>query len=369
MARSGVAHLSKTEAFACAQLNVFHLYSLPAVHRAKETEKSPQRTRTWGILRPDVLQLRLLSSQCTGQPGESTTRTYYNPQTDSLSACATLLLLLPRSDRRQVSIGAFRRITKVKAAIFIQGKAMDTSSGSTQLKTGSEVIQNRVLSEKDWKDKWEAKNIGFHESNVHEFLSEFVEEMVNTRAQIRIFFPLCGKAVDMKWLADMGHSIVGVDVSEKGLKEFFDEQNIPYVEETVPEIPGAKVFKSSTGNISLYCCNMFDLSSSIIGKFGGIWDRGAMVAINPRDRERYTKLILTLMENDCRYLLVTVVYDPKLVQGPPFYISDTVRESLLGQSCNVKFLKSINTFTDRQKGWGLDYYNDNLYLVTLKSSS
>ncbi|OCT58017.1 probable thiopurine S-methyltransferase [Xenopus laevis] len=246
---------------------------------------------------------------------------------------------------------------------------MDTTTGPTQPKTSPEVTQDRVLNENDWRDNWEKRKIGFHEKNIHVFLSEFVEDMVNKRAQIHIFFPLCGKAVDMKWLADMGHSIVGVDVSEMGLKEFFEEQNIPYVEETLPEIPGAKVFKSTSGNISLYCCNMFDLSSSIIGKFGGIWDRGAMVAINSWDRERYAKLILTLMENDCRYLLVTCVYDPKLHPGPPFYISDTARESLLGQSCNVKFLKTIDSFTDEQRDWGLDYYNDNLYLVTLKSSS
>ncbi|NP_001016410.1 thiopurine S-methyltransferase [Xenopus tropicalis] len=225
------------------------------------------------------------------------------------------------------------------------------------------------MSSNDWIDKWEKKNIGFHEKNIHVLLSEFVEEMVNKRAQIRIFFPLCGKAVDMKWLADMGHSIVGVDVSEIGLKEFFEEQNISYVEETLPQIPGAKVFKSTSGNISLYCCNIYDLSSSIIGKFSGIWDRGAMVAINPQERERYAKLILTLMENDCRYLLVTCAYNPKLFRGPPFYVSDATRESLLGPTCNVTFLKTIDSFTDTQKNWGLDYYEDNIYLVTFKSSS
>lgn len=43
----------------------------------------------------------------------------------------------------------------------------------------------------------------------------------------------------------MGHNIIGVDVAEIGLKEFFEEQNVPYVEESVAEIPGAKVFKVS----------------------------------------------------------------------------------------------------------------------------
>lgn len=41
-------------------------------------------------------------------------------------------------------------------------------------------------------------------------------------------------------LADMGHSVVGVDVSEQALKEFFADQNLPYCEEPVPGISGAK---------------------------------------------------------------------------------------------------------------------------------
>lgn len=41
-------------------------------------------------------------------------------------------------------------------------------------------------------------------------------------------------------LADMGHSVVGVEVSEQALKEFFAEHSLPYREEPVPEISGAK---------------------------------------------------------------------------------------------------------------------------------
>ncbi|KAG8442354.1 hypothetical protein GDO86_011232 [Hymenochirus boettgeri] len=163
---------------------------------------------------------------------------------------------------------------------------MNNSPGSPQLKTNSEATQKRTLSEKDWINKWEKNNIGFHQNHIHTFLEEFVNDLLNNRKQVNIFFPLCGKAVDMKWLTDMGHTVVGVDVCEIGLKEFFEEHNIPYVEESLPDIPDGKVFKSTCGHISLYCCNLFNLSSSVIGKFGGIWDRGAMVAINPCDRER-----------------------------------------------------------------------------------
>lgn len=43
----------------------------------------------------------------------------------------------------------------------------------------------------------------------------------------------------------MGHSVVGVEISEKGIKQFFEEHNLTYSEEPFPAIPGAKVFKVS----------------------------------------------------------------------------------------------------------------------------
>ncbi|XP_053323026.1 thiopurine S-methyltransferase [Spea bombifrons] len=244
---------------------------------------------------------------------------------------------------------------------------MDGSIES-QLNTSYGTKQTKIMSDKDWIRKWEKKEIGFHEEKVHKLLAEFLETMLHNRKQITIFFPLCGKAVDMKWLADMGHNIVGVDVCEMGLKDFFKENNVTYLEEAVPAIPGAKVFKSTSGNISLYCCSIFDINDSIIGKCDGIWDRGAMVAVNPTDRERYASVILSLMDKDCRYLLDTFEYDPKLHPGPPFYIPDAELEKLLGSQCNVKCLKITDSLTDKQRAWGLDSFDEKIFLVTSKLS-
>lgn len=44
-------------------------------------------------------------------------------------------------------------------------------------------------------------------------------------------------------LADMGHSVVGVEIAEKAIKQFFEESNMTYSEETVSALPGAKVYK------------------------------------------------------------------------------------------------------------------------------
>ncbi|XP_047590773.1 thiopurine S-methyltransferase isoform X2 [Lutra lutra] len=173
-----------------------------------------------------------------------------------------------------------------------------------------EVQRDRVLTLEEWQEKWVSRKIGFHQEQGHQLLKKHLDTFLKGGNGLRVFFPLCGKAVEMKWFADLGHSVVGVEISELGIREFFTEQNLSYSEEPITEIPGAKVFKSSKGNISLYCCNLFDLPRANIGKFDRIWDRGALVAVNPGDRERYVDVILSLTRKGFHYLLATLSYDP-----------------------------------------------------------
>ncbi|XP_077209166.1 thiopurine S-methyltransferase [Paroedura picta] len=232
---------------------------------------------------------------------------------------------------------------------------------------GDAVSQRgRVVTEDDWLKKWQMRHIGFHNEQEHGLLKKHLDIFLSGRSGLKIFFPLCGKTVEMKWLADMGHHIVGVEISETALKEFFTEQNLSYSEETVPEIPGAKLMKDTSGNISLYCCSIYDLTSSVAGKFDAIWDRGSLVAINPCDRERYANLMLSLMNQKCCYLLVTVSYDPSKHPGPPFYIPDSELKKLFGQRCDIKLLDKTDDLKEPQRAWGLDYFWEVMYLLLLK---
>ncbi|KAM6974187.1 putative thiopurine S-methyltransferase [Tautogolabrus adspersus] len=227
---------------------------------------------------------------------------------------------------------------------------------------------NRVMAIGEWEERWQEDRIGFHQPNVHKMLEMYIDKVTVGRTGVRFFFPLCGKALDMKWLADTGHSVVGVEISEKAIKQFFEESNMTYSEEAVPDIPGAKVYKGSERNISLYQCDLFNFSSSVGGQFGAIWDRGSLVAINPQDREKYAALITSLMAKDCRYLLDTLLYNPELYSGPPFLVPDEQVHSLYGNSCNIELLQSEDVLTERNRGWGLDYLTEHVHLITPKSN-
>ena len=46
--------------------------------------------------------------------------------------------------------------------------------------------------------------------------------------------------------------MVGVEISEKAIKQFFEEQNLTYSEASVPDTPGAKVFKVHRFTVVVY---------------------------------------------------------------------------------------------------------------------
>ncbi|XP_060705960.1 probable thiopurine S-methyltransferase isoform X1 [Hemiscyllium ocellatum] len=220
-----------------------------------------------------------------------------------------------------------------------------------------------------WIASWEKQQIGFHLNEVHEMLKRHLDVMLNGRKQIRIFFPLCGKAVDMKWLADQGNTIVGVEISEIAIKQFFTEQNLSYIQEPVPGIPDAEIYKTPEGHITLFRGNIFDFSSSVAGQFDGIWDRGSLQPLNTSDRQRYSKLMITLMAKGCRYLLDTYVCTKTDFDGLPPKISESETRDLFGHACNIHLLDSTDKLIGKQKLFGLEGFIEEVHLITLKSDS
>ncbi|XP_054935384.1 thiopurine S-methyltransferase isoform X4 [Physeter macrocephalus] len=205
----------------------------------------------------------------------------------------------------------------------------------------TEVQKNRVLTLEEWQEKWVNHKIAFHQERGHQLLKKHLDTFLKGEKELRVFFPLCGKAVEMKWFADRGHSVVGVEISELGIREFFTEQNLSYSEEQIMEIPGAKVFKSSSGNISLYCCNLFDLPS-------------------------YADIMLSLTRTGFQYLLSVFSYDPTKHAGPPFYVPDAEIKTLFGSVCDIHCLEKVDAFEERHKSWGIDYIIEKLYLFIEK---
>ncbi|CAE1257194.1 TPMT [Acanthosepion pharaonis] len=170
-----------------------------------------------------------------------------------------------------------------------------------------------------WINKWLEGKTSFHSEKMHISLEKHLDKFIAGRTGIKMFFPLCGKTVDMRLLADQGHYVVGVDIAEQAFQEFFIDQNLEYTEEPLKNVDG-KLFKSMDGRIKLYCMDFYLFTKEMEGQFNAIWDRGSLVAINIEDRIKYSQLIQEVMSPDCKYMVAAMQYDTSEYTGPPYNI-------------------------------------------------
>lgn len=225
----------------------------------------------------------------------------------------------------------------------------------------------------EWSSRWNDGRIGFHRTKVTAVLIDNVKTLTKGKAGQRIVVPLCGKSLDMLWLADQGHNVVGIEAVPQACEEFFKESNLEYAVTEVPGIADGKLYKSGCGRIQIYCCDIFLLNENILGQYDVILDRGSLVAIYPEDRERYVTLMKSLLKEDGKMLLMVVEYDwnERKKKGPPrpFFRNDL--DKLYSDWCEMEEIDRSDMIPmnpDRfQKEWGLSELWNIWYLVRRRS--
>ncbi|KAJ1620819.1 Thiopurine S-methyltransferase-domain-containing protein [Pavlovales sp. CCMP2436] len=75
-----------------------------------------------------------------------------------------------------------------------------------------------------WADKWQAMDIKFHKRDVHPALAKHYDILFPDGAVKRVIVPLCGKTVDLPFLARKGHEVVGVEGVPLAAEQFAKEQ-------------------------------------------------------------------------------------------------------------------------------------------------
>jgi thiopurine S-methyltransferase len=74
-----------------------------------------------------------------------------------------------------------------------------------------------------WLERWERAEIGFHQDEVNPYLLQYWPELHAAQGG-EVFVPLCGKSLDMVWLREQGHAVLGVELSAIAVRDFFVEQ-------------------------------------------------------------------------------------------------------------------------------------------------
>ena len=165
-----------------------------------------------------------------------------------------------------------------------------------------------------WHDRWEKNLTGFHLDEVNPHLRENWAAL-NLKSGSRVFVPLCGKSLDLLWLADQGYEVVGIELSPLAVKAFFSENGL---EAKLTHIDGLEYWQSD--NISLFCGDFFSLTTEILGTIDAVYDRASLIALPPAMRKDYAAKLTELAQTAPK-LLVTLEYDQSKMDGPPFSVS------------------------------------------------
>lgn len=167
-----------------------------------------------------------------------------------------------------------------------------------------------------WLSRWQEGRLGWHREDINPLIVEHWKSL-GLAAESRVFLPLCGKTLDMGYLASLGHRVLGCELSGKAVQEFFAEADMPYQTREESE------FMRHVGNgITILQGDVFDLDADLLSGVVGVFDRGALIALPPTMRKDYVAHLTAVLPEGARILLVTLEYDQALTDGPPFSVPE-----------------------------------------------
>jgi thiopurine S-methyltransferase len=203
--------------------------------------------------------------------------------------------------------------------------------------------------------------IGFHEGKPNELLVRHVSAIEHPGRKLRVLVPLAGKAADLSWLAERGHEVVGVEFVLAGIEQFFRERGLdPQAHRA--DLGGVAAF--TAGPVTMIHEDFFRLAPEAVGRFDAIYDRAAMIALDPSTRERYVATCRALSKDDARTLLVAITYDQTKTHGPPFSLDeDAVRGLFTGRTVDVLERQRVAA-NARMRSEGIETLEETAYLVT-----
>ncbi|CAD5115320.1 unnamed protein product [Dimorphilus gyrociliatus] len=207
-----------------------------------------------------------------------------------------------------------------------------------------------------WTERWENGKTGWHRNDINPGLVDNVEKLLNGRSQVKIFFPLCGKSMDMKWMYDQGHTIIGVEGFSKAIEEFFKENDLEYTKE-------GSVYSTNDKRLIIHNRDLYDCNVELLGKVDAIWDRGSFVAINYSDRPKYISLMQSFCTRETRYLLNTLVYDTSLFSGPPLCATKDDINNLVSSWATIEKVYETDELNDRWRAIGLKSFIREVFLI------
>jgi len=213
-----------------------------------------------------------------------------------------------------------------------------------------------------WHDKWHQQQIGFHQQDINPFLVKYWQKLA-LPAAAKVFVPLCGKSLDMCFLAEQGHQVIGCELNELAVQQFFSDNQLEMTKTVVGEHQHYQ-----TEQISLYQGDIFTLPNELTQDVMAFYDRAALIAWPESMRAQYAKQLASLLPSGSLGLLVTLDYPQEALNGPPFAVSPTWVETYLTEYFEIQGLDCQDVLADNPRfiKKAVPWLNEAAYLLKRK---
>ena len=208
-----------------------------------------------------------------------------------------------------------------------------------------------------WLESWNLGGVktSFHRRDVHPYVQIYTPDYF-LRGK-RVLVPLCGKDNALMWYRDHADHVIGIELSDKAIEQFFQEHNLSYQK--------TNDGRYQADGITIFNRNIFDLTPVELGRIDLVYDRAALVAL-PKDlRQLYRQKIAHFMHIGSQCLLVTLEFAPYLGNTPPFSISPQEIQDYYGDRFIIDHLEDLELPNHRMvEKFNLDFLVEHGYCLT-----
>ena len=194
-----------------------------------------------------------------------------------------------------------------------------------------------------WHERWRTGQTGFHQSGVHPLLERWWPAF-GVPAGSRVYVPLCGKSLDMIWLADRGHTVVGSELSPIAIWDFFAGRSL---ERTVTDEPGFR--RHAARPFEILEGDALALTPALLGPVAAAYDRAALVALPPDLRRVYAESLGRLLPSGAKALLIAFEYPQEMKGGPPFSVEAAEIRELFEPAFTVDQVERLDILSESPK--------------------
>jgi thiopurine S-methyltransferase len=194
-----------------------------------------------------------------------------------------------------------------------------------------------------WHERWKNGETGFHQSDVHPLLVRWWPTLGLPR-EARVYVPLCGKSLDMAWLAGLGHRIVGSELSPIAIGDFFAGRGL-----APRSVAVGRWRRHAAAPYEILEGDALQLTPRQVGPLDAGYDRAALVALPPALRTAHAASLARLLPTGAPLLLVAFEYPQELKGGPPFSVEAAEVRALFEPAFRVEEVERVDVIAANPK--------------------